>query len=68
MKTEWEKQQYNKAVNIVQHSRKTSIHYIMEQLQIGYVDAATLITEMETMGIISKPDYNDKRIVLIAET
>ena len=67
MKTEREKRQYNEAVKIVKRRNKVSIHCIMDKMQVGYLTAATLINEMETMEIIGKPDDDGKREVLIVK-
>ena len=56
---------YSQAVEIVKNDRKCSVTYIQRKLQIGYNRAARLIEEMETNGIVSPPNKNGKRDILI---
>ena len=56
---------YQQALEIVQNDRKCSVTYIQMKLQIGYNRAARLIEEMESNGIVSPPNQNGKREILI---
>ncbi len=55
---------YNQAVEIVRRDKKTSISYLQRRLGIGYNKAATLIERMESDGVLSTPDANNKRHIL----
>ncbi|MBN1684978.1 MAG: DNA translocase FtsK 4TM domain-containing protein [Gammaproteobacteria bacterium] len=56
---------YDQAVAVVVQSRKASISYVQRRLHIGYNRAATLIEEMEHAGIVSEPNTNGSRQVLV---
>ena len=56
---------YRKAIDIVRTDRKSSVRYLQRKLNIGYNVAATLIERMEEKGIISKPNSDGKREILI---
>jgi len=58
---------FDKAVAIVARERKVSTSYIQRRLQIGYNRAATLIERMEDEGMISKPNHQGKREILLPE-
>jgi S-DNA-T family DNA segregation ATPase FtsK/SpoIIIE len=58
---------YDKAVAIVARERKVSTSYIQRRLQIGYNRAASLIERMEDDGMISKPNHQGKREILLPE-
>jgi S-DNA-T family DNA segregation ATPase FtsK/SpoIIIE len=58
---------FDKAVAIVARDRKVSTSYIQRRLQIGYNRAARLIERMEDDGMISKPNHQNKREVLLPE-
>jgi S-DNA-T family DNA segregation ATPase FtsK/SpoIIIE len=58
---------FDKAVAIVARERKVSTSYIQRRLQIGYNRAARLIERMEEDGMISKPNHQGKREILLAE-
>ena len=58
---------FDKAVAIVARERKVSTSYIQRRLQIGYNRAATLIERMEEEGMISKPNHQGKREILLPE-
>ena len=47
--------------------RKVSTSYIQRRLQIGYNRAASLIERMEDDGMISKPNHQGKREILLPE-
>ena len=57
----------DKAVAIVARERKVSTSYIQRRLQIGYNRAARLIERMEEDGMISKPNHQGKREILLPE-
>jgi S-DNA-T family DNA segregation ATPase FtsK/SpoIIIE len=58
---------FDKAVAIVARERKVSTSYIQRRLQIGYNRAARLIERMEEDGMISGPNHQGKREVLLPE-
>ena len=58
---------FDQAVQIVARERKVSISYIQRRLQIGYNRAAGLIERMEDDGMISKPNHQGKREILLPE-
>jgi S-DNA-T family DNA segregation ATPase FtsK/SpoIIIE len=58
---------FDKAVQIVARERKVSTSYIQRRLQIGYNRAARLIERMEDDGMISKPNHQGKREILLPE-
>jgi len=58
---------FDKAVAIVARERKVSTSYIQRRLQIGYNRAARLIEKMEEDGMISKPNHQGKREILLPE-
>ena len=55
---------YAQAVEIVKRDKKPTISYLQRRLGIGYNKAATLVERMETDGILSAPDANNKRHIL----
>ena len=55
---------YTQAVEIVRRDKKPTISYLQRRLGIGYNKAATLVERMETDGILSAPDANNKRHIL----
>jgi S-DNA-T family DNA segregation ATPase FtsK/SpoIIIE len=58
---------FDKAVAIVARERKVSTSYIQRRLQIGYNRAASLIEKMEDEGMISKPNHQGKREILLPD-
>ncbi len=56
---------YNEAVRIVQENKKTSISFLQRKLKVGYNRAANLIESMEAKGILSAPQSNGNREILI---
>jgi DNA segregation ATPase FtsK/SpoIIIE, S-DNA-T family len=56
---------YDQAVRIVTESRRASISGVQRRLKIGYNRAARLIEEMEAAGIVSAPEHNGNRTVLV---
>ncbi len=58
---------FDKAVAIVARERKVSTSYIQRRLQIGYNRAARLIERMEEDGMISKPNHQGKREILLPD-
>jgi S-DNA-T family DNA segregation ATPase FtsK/SpoIIIE len=58
---------FDKAIAIVANERKVSTSYIQRRLQIGYNRAARLIERMEEDGMISKPNHQGKREILLPE-
>jgi len=58
---------FDKAVAIIARERKVSTSYIQRRLQIGYNRAARIIERMEDDGMISKPNHQGKREILLPE-
>jgi S-DNA-T family DNA segregation ATPase FtsK/SpoIIIE len=58
---------YDKALAIVARDRKPTTSYIQRRLEIGYNRAARLIERMEDEGVISKPNHQGKREVLLPD-
>ena len=56
---------YDQAVQIVIESGKTSISYLQRRLRIGYNRSAVLIEQMEKSGILSAPEQNGTRTLLV---
>lgn len=56
---------YDKAVQFVIESRRGSISSVQRHLRIGYNRAARMIEEMEAAGVISPPEHNGQREVLV---
>lgn len=55
------------AVRIFVETKKASVSLLQRKLRVGYARAARLVDIMEERGIISEPDVNRKREVLIDE-
>jgi S-DNA-T family DNA segregation ATPase FtsK/SpoIIIE len=58
---------YDKALAIVARERKATTSYIQRRLEIGYNRAARLIERMEEEGVISRPNHQGKREVLLPD-
>ena len=58
---------YDKAVAIVARDKRASTSYIQRRLQIGYNRAARLIEMMEEQGVVSAPNHQGKREVLVGD-
>ncbi len=56
---------YDQAVRIVTESRRASISGVQRRLKIGYNRAARMIEQMEADGVISAPEHNGNREVLV---
>ncbi|MBV1775230.1 DNA translocase FtsK 4TM domain-containing protein [Burkholderiaceae bacterium DAT-1] len=56
---------YDEAVAFVIKSRKASISSVQRQLRIGYNRAARLVEQMEAAGLVSPPEHNGNRTVLV---
>ena len=59
---------YRKAVKIVLEEKKTSISYLQRKMRIGYNKAANLIEQMEEEGILSSPDVQGKRRIVVKQS
>lgn len=60
--------QYCTAVGLMVLTGKGSTSFIQRKLGIGYNEAARLVEFMERDGILSKPNYVGKRLVLLSYT
>lgn len=56
---------YEDAKEIVLTEKKTSISYIQRRLRIGYNRAATIIEQLEQMGILSEVNAKGNREILV---
>ncbi len=56
---------YDEAVELVIRTQKASISSVQRQLRIGYNRAARLVEQMEQSGIVSSPENNGNRTVLV---
>lgn len=56
---------YDEAVAFVIKTQKASISSVQRQLRIGYNRAARLIEQMEEAGVVSSPENNGSRTVLV---
>jgi len=58
---------YDQAVAIVARDRKVSTSYVQRRLQIGYNRAARIVEQMEEQGVISGPNRQGRREVLVGD-
>ncbi len=56
---------YDQAVTLVLKSRRASISWVQREMRIGYNRAARLIEAMEKAGLVSAPQNNGNREVII---
>ena len=55
---------FEDAKSVVLTDQKTSISYLQRKLRIGYNRSATIIEQLETMGILSAPNAKGNREIL----
>jgi len=58
---------YDRALAIVARDKKPTVSYLQRRLEIGYNRAAKLIERMEEEGVVSKPNHQGKREVLLPD-
>ena len=58
---------YDQAVAIVARERRVSTSYIQRRLMIGYNRAARIVEQMEEQGIVSTPNHQGKREILVGD-
>ena len=56
---------YDRAVAVVQETRQVSISMIQRRLRIGYNRADSIVEAMQDEGVVSTPDHQNKREVLL---
>ena len=56
---------YDRAVAFVARERKVSVSLIQRHLRVGYNRAARIVEEMEAQGVVSGPNHQNKREVLV---
>lgn len=56
---------YDEAVALVMRTKKASISAVQRHLRIGYQRAARLIDQMEAAGVVSAPEHNGTRTILV---
>jgi S-DNA-T family DNA segregation ATPase FtsK/SpoIIIE len=56
---------YDQAVEVVMRDKKVSTSYLQRRLQVGYNRAASLVERLEKDGVISSPNHQGKREVLL---
>ena len=57
---------YAEAVEFVLESNKASISSVQRKLRVGYNRAANLIEKMQDDGLVSEPNPNGSREILVA--
>ncbi len=55
---------YEDAKKVVISDKKTSISYLQRKLRIGYNRAATIIDQLQSMGVLSEPNAKGIRTIL----
>ena len=55
---------YDEAKAIVLEEEKTSISYLQRRLRIGYNRAATIIEQLEQMGVLSEINAKGQRDII----
>ncbi len=63
---DWNDPLYDEAVRVVLRTGKTSISYLQRAMRIGYNRAARLIEIMEHNGVLSPPDHQGQRKILVS--
>ena len=56
---------FEDAKAIVLNERKSSISYIQRRLNIGYNRAATIVEQLEAMGILSSQNAKGQREIIV---
>ncbi|NLU50733.1 MAG: DNA translocase FtsK [Syntrophomonadaceae bacterium] len=64
---DYEDELFWEAVKVFMDNEKASVSLLQRRLRVGYARAARLVDMMEERGIISPPDNNKKREILISE-
>ncbi len=59
---------FDEAVELVIRTQKASISSVQRQLRIGYNRAARLVEQMESNGLVSAPENNGNRTVLVTNS
>lgn len=60
------KKMYEAAVDLIKENRRTSVSFIQRKLKIGFTVASAIVEQLQEDGIVSAPDVNGRREVLIA--
>ena len=54
-----------KSINLIKSSNKASTSFLQRNFQIGYNKAARIMEALEQRGVVSPPNHNGKREILI---
>ena len=55
----------SKSIEIIKSTNKASTSFLQRNFQIGYNKAARIMEALEQRGIVSQPNHNGKRDILI---
>ena len=56
---------FNEALKLVKEKGRASIRLLQRHFKIGYTRASRLIDEMERQELISPPDSENQRVLLV---
>lgn len=57
---------FSQAVELIKRENKISTSFIQRHFQIGYNKAARIVEQMEKQGIVSAPNHQGKREILVS--
>lgn len=61
-----DKKMYDAAVDLIRENQRTSVSFVQRKLKIGFTVASAIVEQLQEDGIVSAPDVNGRREVLIA--
>lgn len=56
---------YSQAVELIKRENKISTSFIQRHFQVGYNKAARIVEQMEKQGVVSPPNHQGKREILV---